>query len=96
MNTRNYFLNLRGGVSSETIIAIGPERPSQPFMSEALILWKDHHSESARFITRSALTAYTYKDIIGLSSQQSVLRSPMTSFMIRQLVYHTIASTDSF
>lgn len=53
--------NLRGGVSSDTMIAIGPVSPPHPFASEVFTSWKDHHWNSARFITISALTVFTCK-----------------------------------
>jgi len=50
--------NLRGGVSSDIMIAIGPVKPPQNLLKfDGLISLKAHHSNCSRFITRSALTA---------------------------------------
>lgn len=53
--TKSFNENLRG-VSSDTMMAIGPAKPPHPFTSSELISWKDHHSGLPRCITRSATT----------------------------------------
>lgn len=50
------------GVSSDTIMAIGPLNPPQPFTSSELISWKDHQSETPRFKMISALTPFACKN----------------------------------
>lgn len=50
--------NLRGGVSSDIMIAIGPVKlPQNPLKFDGLISLKAHQSNCPRFIMRSALTA---------------------------------------
>lgn len=58
---RMCLVHLRGGVSSDIIMAIGPLKPPHPLASDELMSWKDHHWYLARFITRSPLTEISCK-----------------------------------
>lgn len=54
----NAMTNLRGGVSSDIMIAIGPVKPPQsPLKFDGLKSRKAHHSNCSRFKMRSALRA---------------------------------------
>ena len=57
MDTNNFMTNLRGGVSSDIMIAIGPVKaPQSPLKFDRLISRNVHHSNCSRLIMRSALT----------------------------------------
>lgn len=47
--------NIRG-VSSDAMMAVGPDNSPQPSKSVALASWKDHHAGFPRFKKRSPLT----------------------------------------